>query len=519
MMKNQMGMTRRGLLGGAAGITAAGLILPRMALAQDGPKRGGTLKIGHSGGATSDTIDPATYAAGPVVTAMLAVCNNLVEIDAEGAAVPELAESFEADAEARIWTFRLRGDATFADGRRVTAADVIASFNHHRGEDTKSGAKGSLAQVKDIRADGDDVVVFELTSGNADFAYLTSDYHFVIMPAKADGTLDWQSGMGTGGYVLENFEPGVRIVLKRRDDYWKKDRAWFDTAELLTINDPTARQNALMTGEVDVINSPDLATLHLLERRPGLKLVEVTGTAHYTMPMFCDTAPFTDVNVRLALKHAINRQEVLDKVLRGHGQIANDSPIAPANRFYAADLPQNSYDPDKARHYLKQAGMEGLKLEISAADAASVGALDMVQLFQQSAAAAGIDLSVKREPDDGYWSNVWLKKPFCVSYWNGRPTEDDMFSLVYAKGAEWNEAHWDNARFNELLLSARAELDTALRAEMYHEMQGIVSQDGGTIIPIFVNYIDVVKDTVAHGKVASNRFLDGWKAVERWWQA
>lgn len=94
-----------------------------------------------------------------------------------------------------------------------------------------------------------------------------------------------------------------------------------------------------------------------------------------------------------------------------------------------------------------------------------------------------------------------------------------MFSLVYAKGAEWNEAHWDNARFNELLLSARAELDTALRAEMYHEMQGIVSQDGGSIIPIFVNYIDVVKDTVSHGKVASNRFLDGWKAVERWWQA
>lgn len=288
---------------------------------------------------------------------------------------------------------------------------------------------------------------------------------------------------------------------------------------LLTINDATARQNALMTGEVDVINSPDLATLHLLQRRPGIQLVEVTGTAHYTMPMFCDQAPFDDVNVRLALKYAIDRQEVLDKVLRGHGLIANDSPIAPANRYYAADLPRHSYDPDKARHYLKQAGMEGLQVEISAADAASVGALDMVQLFQQSAKAAGIELTVKREPDDGYWSNVWLKKPFCVSYWNGRPTEDDMFSLVYARGAEWNESHWDNARFNELLLTARAELDESLRAEMYREMQGIVSEDGGTIIPIFVNYIDVTNDKVAHGPVASNRFLDGWKIVERWWQA
>lgn len=499
-------------------MTAGALILPRGAWAKEA-RRGGTVRIGHSGGATSDTLDPATFAAGPVVTAMLAVCNNLVEIDAGGKAVPELAESYEPDAEAKIWTFRLRDDATFSDGRKVTAKDVIASFNHHRGDKTKSGAKGSLAQVADIRADGDKAVVFELSSGNADFAYLTSDYHFVIMPANEDGTLNWQSNLGTGGYVVENFEPGVRITLKRRGDYWKKDRAWFDEAVLLTINDPTARQNALMTGEVDIINSPDLATLHLLQRRPGLHLVEVTGTAHYTMPMFCDVAPFNDVNVRKALKYAVNRKEILDKVLRGHGQVANDSPIAPANRYYATDLPQHAYDPDKAKHYLKTAGKDGLKIEISAADAASVGALDMVQLFQQSAKAAGIDLTVKREPDDGYWSNVWLKKPFCVSYWNGRPTEDDMFSLVYAKGAEWNESHWDNDRFNKLLLKARAELDDGLRREMYHEMQQLVSEDGGTIIPIFVNYIDVTNDKIAHGEVASNRFLDGWKVVERWWMA
>src|SRR5690606_33533949 len=123
------------------------------------------------------------------------VCNNLVEIDAKGRAVPELAE-FEPDAEARVWTFRLKDGVTFSDGRKLTARDVIASFNHHRGDQTKSGAKGSLEQVKDIRADGDNVVIFELVSGNADFAYMTSDYHFVIMPANEDGTLDWQSGLG-----------------------------------------------------------------------------------------------------------------------------------------------------------------------------------------------------------------------------------------------------------------------------------------------------------------------------------
>lgn len=516
-------ISRRGLLAGAAGMTATGimaggLILPRGALAQSAPQKGGQFRIGHSGGATSDTIDPATFAAGPVVTAMLAVCNNLIEIDAKGQAVPELAESYEPDAEARIWTFRIR-DAQFGDGRKVTANDVVASFNHHRGDNTVSGAKGALAQVRDIRADGDNVVMFELESGNADFAYLTSDYHFIIMPANSDGTLNWQSGLGTGGYTLVDHEPGVRITLKRRDDYWKPDRAWFDDVTLMTINDPTARQNALMTGEVDAVNGPDLSTIHLLQRRPGITLVETTGTAHYTMPAFCDVAPFNDVNVRLALKHAINRQEIIEKVLRGYGQVANDSPIAPANRYYAADLPQNSYDPDKAKHYLQKAGLSDLTVELSTSNAAFTGAVDAAQLFQQSAKAAGININVKREPEDGYWSNVWLKKPFCVGYWNGRPTEDDMFSLVYSKGAEWNESHWDNAHFNELLLKARAELDDNLRREMYTEMQGLVSQDGGTIIPVFVNYVDAHNDKVAHGEVAGDRFFDGWKLVERWYAA
>ncbi len=513
-------LTRRGLLAGTVALTAGGLLLPRGLRAQDAqPKVGGKMTIGMSGAATSDTIDPALYIAGPVIIAMLAVTNTLMEITHEGKAVPELAESVEPDPTATTWTFKIRSDATFGDGKAVTAKDVIASFNHHRGPDSKSGAKGPMEQVKDIRADGDKTVIFELSSGNADFATLTADYHYVIMPANEDGTLNWQSGLGTGGYTLVSHEPGVRIVLKRRDDYFKKDRAWFDDVELIAISDPTARQNALMTGEVDVINAPDLATVGLLKRRPGISLVETTGTAHYTMPMLTNTKPFDDNNIRLALKYAVNREEFLEKILHGYGKVANDSPITPANRYYAADLPQHSYDPDKSKFYLKQAGLETLDIDLSTSETAFTGAVDAAQLFQQSAKACGINVNVKREPEDNYWTNVWMKKPFCMGYWNGRPTEDDMFSLTYSKGAEWNESSWDNEKFNQLLLTARAELDEAKRAEMYHEMQAIVSEDGGTIIPVFVNYVDAQNDKVAHGTVAGDRFFDGWKIIERWWAA
>lgn len=513
-------MNRRGFLQGSAA-TALALSLPRGAFAAEAqPKRGGRLRIGHSGGATSDSLDPATFAAGPVVTAMLGgVCNNLAEIDADGNAVPELAESIEPSADARTWVVKLRKGVRFGNGKALSAEDVIASYNHHRGEDSKSGAKGLLKQVVDIRADGPDTVIFELQSGNADFPFVTADYHLVIMPADGAGGLDWRSGVGTGGYTLVAHEPGVRVQLERRDDYWKAGRAWFDEVELLTINDPTARQNALVTGEVDVINGVDTKTVHLLERRPGISLVEVTGTAHYTLPMFADVAPFSDVNVRLALKYAIDREEMVQKILRGRGRVGNDHPIAPSNRFFAEDLPQRAYDPDKAKFHLKQAGLDSLKVELSTSNAPFTGAVDAAVLFKETAAKAGIDITVKREPEDGYWSSVWLKKPFAMSYWNGRPTEDWMFSLVYARGAEWNESHWDNERFNKLLIEARSELDEARRREMYREMQQLTRDDGASIIPMFANYIDARNDQVAHGTVASNRFFDGWKIVERWWSA
>ncbi|MDF3363067.1 MULTISPECIES: ABC transporter substrate-binding protein [unclassified Sulfitobacter] len=508
-------LNRRGFLQ-ASSAAALALGLAPAALAQPAPKRGGSVRVGSSGGATSDTLDPATTYGGVVALGMLAVCNTLVEVDAAGQAQPELAESFEASADAATWTFQLR-KANFSTGKPVTARDVIASFNHHRGDDTKSGAKELLKQVKEIRADGDNVVVFELHSGNADFPFVTADYHLWIMPADDDGKLDWQSGIGTGGYTLEEFEPGVRMRLKRRDDYFKSDRAWFDDVTILTINDPTARQNALVTGEVDIINAVPTKTVHMLKRRPNVQTVEVTGTSHFPIAMQCDQAPFEDVNVRLALKHSVNRQEMLDKVLRGHGSLGNDHPIAPSQRFHAADLEQRSYDPDKAKFHLKKAGLDSLDVTLATSDGAYAGAVDAAVLFQQSAAKAGINLEVNSRPSDGYWSNVWMKEPFFMGYWNGRPTSDWMFSLVYASGAAWNETNWQNEEFNALLIQARTELDENRRAEMYADMQRLCRDDGGSIIPMFGNYIDGKNDRVAHGDLAANRYLDGWKAIERWW--
>ena len=137
-----------------------------------------------------------------------------------------------------------------------------------------------------------------------------------------------------------------------------------------------------------------------------------------------------------------------------------------------------------------------------------------------SAAKAGINIKPVREPNDGYWSDVWMKKPFCAVYWGGRPTEDWMFTTAYAAGAKWNDTFWDHEKFNKLMVEARSELDEDKRRAMYVEMQDILRTEGGVVIPMFASYVMAHTDKIAHPEqVGANWTLDGFRAVERWWFA
>ena len=516
-------ISRRSFISGAlalgASMTAASAFVGTVEAAT--PKRGGRLRTALTGGATSDVLDPGqsldTYM-NSLTFGQLRNC--LTEVDASGKLIPELAESWDASADAKNWTFRIRRGVEFHNGKTLDARDVVDTVNHHRGEESTSAAKSILSGIETIKADGAHTVTVALSGGSADFPFLLGDYHLGICPSNGDGTIDWQSGVGTGGYALAEHEPGVRTLTRRHPNYWKPNSAFFDENEILQVADTNARTNALRTGSVDCMNNVDVKTVSRLKRIKGVMVKTTTGNKQVTLPMHTDKAPFDDVNVRLALKHIVDRQQWLEKIQYGYGELGNDNPIGPANIYRATpdELPQRKYDPEQGKFYLKQAGLSKLTVQFSAAETAFTGAVDAAQLMKESASAAGINIEVIREPEDGYWSNVWLKKPWSACYWSGRPTEDWIFTQIYAAEAAWNDTFWKNERFNQLLVQARAELDAKKRREMYVEMQRVLHQDGGLILPMFPSDVLAHSDQIATPDViAGNWELDGLKHTERWW--
>ena len=193
----------------AAGLTVAAADKLYVGTARAQGKPGGSARFGLAHGATTDNLDPAGYPDTFTQTAFGgAMSNYLTEVDAKGNVQPELAESFEFSDGAKKWVFKLMSGVTFHDGKPLTPEDVIMSYRHHMGEDSKSAAKSLLEAITDIQAEGSDRVIFTLKEANADFPYIASDYHLPIMPTK-DGKADWQSGNRTGPFIFENFEPGV----------------------------------------------------------------------------------------------------------------------------------------------------------------------------------------------------------------------------------------------------------------------------------------------------------------------
>ena len=228
-------------------------------------------------------------------------------------------------------------------------------------------------------ADGKHKVLFTLDGANADFPFLMSDYHLVIQPADSEPN----DPIGAGPYIMEESEHGVRYLARKNPNYFGQ-HGHVDEIETLVINDTTARVTALTTGQAHMISRVDPKIVGQLKRVPNVKIQNISGRGHYVFICHTDTAPFDNRHLRLALKFAIDREDMVKRILHGYGGVGNDFPINAAYPLFPADIPQRAYDPEEARHHYKKSGHSGSILLRTAANAFT-GAVDAAVLYQSHA--------------------------------------------------------------------------------------------------------------------------------------
>lgn len=479
-------LSRRTVIG--AGLAGAGMLALGGCGRQNGaqkPKRGGTIRVATHSSSTSDTLDPAKGGTALDYIRHFMLYGGLTCIEDESLQ-PRLSLARAIETDDRInWHVDLQRGIRFHDGSELTAEDVVHSLLRHKDPATGSKMSSLAEQFAEVSSDGRYGVLIRLTGANADLPNLLAMSTMLIIKAGQKRP----DGNGTGPFRLESFKPGVNTTLVRNPEYWIPDRPKLDRIELIAIPDEVSRVNALLSGDVHMINAMNPRSVKRVTPDSNYAAMVTRSSLYTNVIMREDSLPTGNPDFVQAVKLMLDRPLINRAVFRDLATIANDQPVAPFQPYFNPEVPQTVLDLDKARWHVQRSGLTGVRLPLYCSTAAE-GSVDMASILQEYGARVGLNFAVNRMPADGYFSTHWMRHPMTFGNSNPRPTADLIFSLFYQSSANWNESGWKSERFDKLLVEARGVGDQALRAEMYGEMQQIVHDKCGVAIPVFISLID-----------------------------
>ncbi len=470
------------------------------------PKRGGSFRLGVTGGGAKDMIDGQNIVTKPDQARLVAGFETLLEYDEQYHLQPALAESVTQDKPDQ-WTIKLKSGISFHDGKPLTADDVIYSLN--RILTSKEGLFGAagLASIDPSNMTKVDNLTVQLKLKNPDSTIgdQLGQYYNGIVP---QGYTRAGVQNGTGPFKVQSFTPGQQSVHVRNPNYWRSGKPYFDQVTIIDFPDPAAQVNALLSGQIDAMTDIPFAQISVVRNHGGLTVLEGQGAGWLPLCMAVDMPPFDDNNVRQAFRLIVDRNAMLQQVLSGHGRVANDL-YSPFDTAYDSSLPQRHQDIAQAKSLLKKAGKENLTVDLHTTDGAA-GMVDSANIFATQAKAAGVTVNVHNDPN--YYGDQYLKLAFSVDFWGTR-----NYLPQVANGslptAPYNECHWPpksgpGSDYISLYNKALAEVNPSTRADIIHQMQKEEYDYGGYIIPFFNNLVDVYSTKVSGFTAGSKATLN-----------
>lgn len=453
----------------------------------------GLLRMPHflpRGGAES--LDPASPTEFSYANYLL--YDRLVALNDNGVPEPELATEWTSNEDATEWTFTLREGVTFHDGSAFDSADVAYTFAHILDPATESRAARTLSLIVGTETPDPQTIVFQLEPGHADFPLLLSSRPTAIIPADSGDTIA-TTGIGTGPFKLESFDPEGTTLFSANDDYWR-GAPKLAGIEMPAIPDSEARTLALQAGQIDVLLQAGPTAAELFMNSDDYSVLSFPSGTWLGLSMRIDMAPFDDARVREAIRLVADRQAILALVLNGAGTVSCDTPVSPSDAYRWDPEGGCPQDVEGAKALLADAGYaDGLDLTLFTSDVLP-NLIPLAEVFQQQAAAAGINVALEIAPADSFFSETAVNEAFITTGWLGRPA-DEILNLVFRSTSPLNEAKFENEAFDQLLDEARQTLDLGERTALYQAAQQIIATESGHMIAIHINEATIVSNAVS----------------------
>jgi peptide/nickel transport system substrate-binding protein len=447
------------------------------------PKRGGTIRAGLTGGSTSDTLDPMIPLTLPDYARLSQLYNPLAQYGADAQIELVLAEEISPNPAATEWTIRVHKGVHFHDGKELTAADVLFTLNRIAFKSQGEGA-GEITALNLKAAKKMDKYTLRIpcTTPFSILDGVLAGFYFNIVPVG----FDLKSPVGTGPYKFKSFTPGTESTFIRNDDYWQDHLPYTDSIVITNYSDATSQTNAILSGQVDLVNNLTADQIAVLQGGGKKTLISPSG-GWTPFIMRADQDPWKDNRVREAMRLIVDRPQMLEVVFGGHGTLGNDV-FGIWDPEYDHSLPQRVQDIEKAQSLLKSAGQENLKVTLTTGDFAQ-GTLKSAQVLAEQAASAGVDIKLAQTPTSQYFGPNWLSWNFAQDYWNWY-TYLVQAAQVTGPHAQYDESHFSNPKYNSLFKQAVGTTDKSKQTELVHEMQKIDYEEGAYIIPNFPPIID-----------------------------